>query len=178
MVWAEQWVHLRAVHSCQGGGRILPLSCWCREVRRHLTPALVDPPEESMGPWCRSSSWFSPAGWWVWPPRHLQATPHHHKHGIFPTFCHSPVCFSVLASLQGITAWVGDMIYSFCPSVKGCLLGVWRGKTEFADNLAVWLRAGKSCRDCTLAWDAAVVPSSAGSALAVPTGSGDMVPCS
>lgn len=40
----------------------------------------------------------------------------HLRCGMLPSFCHSALCFSVLLSLRGITAWGGDTIYSFCPS--------------------------------------------------------------
>lgn len=62
------------------------------------------------------------------------------------------------------------MVYAFCPSVKGCLLGAWRGKPKLAHCKLV----SDAEKHVTQARDAVVVPGSANGTLAIPTGSGDM----
>lgn len=86
---------------------------------------------------------------------------------------------SVLASLQGITAWVGDVIYSFfVPLLKEAswLFG------EANPSLRTTRRCGcervsRAGSRVTLAWGAVLVPGSADGAFAIPASSGDADPC-
>lgn len=111
-----------------GQGRPGARKCGCCTLLDQLlVRALQLPGDEEQTSHQLSLTWR-----WALPLGHPQASLCHQTRDVsfFP-------CLRVLASLQGITVWVSYMIYSFCPSVKVCLLGALRGKSKFSHNSAV-----------------------------------------